>query len=86
MSDPVVIALIAGIPGILAALSSVLNSFAIARGNQHIVEVKKAAEQIKENTNGMTERMVQMAGTTAHALGKEEGIKEATAALRPPGR
>lgn len=76
MSDPVVIALIAGVPGMFAALSSLLNSLAIARSSRHLAAVKEDTRQIKENTNGMTAQMVQMASTTAHAIGKEEGVQQ----------
>lgn len=82
MSDPVIIALIAGLPGIFAAVSGVLNSLAIARSTKHVMEVKEETRQIKENTNGMTAQMVDLASKTSHAIGKEEGVKETTAAFQ----
>ncbi len=78
MSDPVLIAIIVGIPACISAVTGMLNSFAIARGNRHIVETKRSMDTLGQHTNSMADALLKVTGESEFAKGLKQGSEERT--------
>lgn len=92
MSDPVLIALIAGVPGTLAALASFLTAVQVMRSNRHINETRGSISELEKNTNSMKDALVKVTGQLEYdkgAQGKAPGFPipppAPTPTLRQPG-
>lgn len=69
MSDPVLIALIAGAPGIITAINSFYNSAKLDK-------LKKAAEQTQSTVNGRMDQMLSIQHEKSYQQGFIEAKKE----------
>lgn len=69
MSDPVLIALIAGAPGIITAINSFYNSRKLNR-------LKETTEQTSRNVNGRMTQMLSIQHEKSYLQGKAEAQAE----------
>jgi hypothetical protein len=85
MSDPVQLALIAGIVSLIPSILSVFNNILGRRNEKHLVEMKEAVADVKNNvqtiekaTNSMKDELVKVTGEAEYAKGvkaeKEKNI------------
>ena len=86
MSDQVLIALIAAGPGLLAATLGFLNKAGLDRAIVHLAatgakvqETQTAVVQIKKQTDGMTERIANLANAKGVLEGHAQGMADAGA-------
>jgi hypothetical protein len=83
MSDTVLVALITGIPGIIASILRYIDRRDIRRAvalgeknEQHLAETKKAMVTLEKNTNSIKDELVTATRTAALARGNLEGRAE----------
>lgn len=93
MSDTVLIALIAGAPGVLASILGFINNILVRRQGKtsegHLIETKTAVQETKtamehleKNTNSITDALVKVTAESSRAIGRLEGHAEAKAETR----
>lgn len=68
MSDPVLVALIAGGPGLITAIMSAVNSFKLNR-------LKKTADTTSSNVNERIDELLEKHGRVEYNRGKEDAKK-----------
>jgi hypothetical protein len=70
MTDSVAIALIAGTPGLLAAIGTLITAVSVARSNSHIANTRAKIEELEKNTNSIKDALVNVTGKEAFARGR----------------
>lgn len=90
MSDAVLVALIAGAPGVIATILGFINNALVrrqgAKSEGHLIETKEAVKETKtamqhleKNTNSITDALVKVTAESSRAIGRLEGHAEAKA-------
>jgi len=82
MSDPVLIAIIAGGASILPTIFGMWNNALARRNARHIEATRKDIAVLEKNTNSIKDALVKVTGEEAFARGMKEGH---AAAIGPPG-
>jgi hypothetical protein len=77
LSDPVWIALIAAGPGLIASFVGLLNKAKLDRAEAHLVEAKTDVAVIKKQTDGMSERIADLACAKGVLEGHAQGMADA---------
>ncbi len=73
MSDAVTIALISGLPSILASLAVLIRLFKV---DKKVGSTHAAIELLEKNTNSIKDALVKVTGESERAKGKLEGAAE----------
>jgi hypothetical protein len=90
MSDTVLVAMVTGIPGIVASILRYVDRRDIrravalgekaatlgAKNEQHLAETKTAMAELAENTNSIKDELVKTTAIASRALGNKEGRAE----------
>jgi hypothetical protein len=76
VSDIVVVALIAGAPGLVAAVLGFINNILARNSAKHFGETKVAMEKLEKNTNSIKDELVKSTAEGARAKGNLEGRAE----------
>ena len=90
MSDTVLVAMVTGIPGIVASILRYVDRRDIrravalgekaatlgAQNEQHLAETKAAMTELAENTNSIKDELVKTTAIASRALGNKEGRAE----------
>ena len=72
-SDPVIIALISAVASTIAAILACIVALAQIFYGRKVENVRKDVAEIKRNTNGMTEQLVEQTGKLKFEEGKKVG-------------
>jgi hypothetical protein len=76
MSDPVLIAIIVGIPSCLSAVTSLFNAFNISKSNRHVLETKDAMVNLEKQTNSMKDELIRVTAVSEFAKGLKKGQED----------
>lgn len=76
MSDLVLVALIAGVPGLTTVILGFINNILVRRDIKHTKETKEAIKSVVEQTNGIKDALVVSTEKAARAEGNLEGRAE----------
>jgi len=73
MSDPRFVSLITMLGSVLAALIGLLNTFVSHKREQRNQQTRIDVQQLKENTNGISDHLVKLTGESEFARGLKQG-------------
>jgi|SRR5579872_2186535 len=83
MSDTVLVAIIAGTPGVLSALLGFVNNALVRRATelakkneQHLADTKTAMQTLEKNTNSIKDELIKVTAEASRAKGNLEGRAE----------